>query len=82
MMADTRLMDTTNRLFMAGMPLTPVPRIGGAIFKAATDADPETNGAVYTLPDDGEIFRLDHAQLRLDEGFYKLLNDRTESVYR
>lgn len=67
---------------MAGMPLTPVWRIGGAIFKAATDMDPRTNGAVYTLPDDGETFRLDHAQLRLDEGLYKILNDRTENVYR
>lgn len=48
--------------------------------KAATDANPNTNGAVYTLPDHGETFRLDREQLALDTGVYKLLRDRAESL--
>ncbi|KAF8518750.1 NAD(P)-binding protein [Gautieria morchelliformis] len=78
--ADTPIVSTGFKLFMAGIPLTPISRIGGAIFKAATDSDPETNGAVYTLPDHGEIFRLNRAQLSLNEGVYKLLNDRARYV--
>jgi hypothetical protein len=78
--ADTPIVSTGFKLFMAGIPLTPVSRIGGAIFKAATDADPETNGAVYTLPDDGETFRLNHTQLTLDEGVYKTIKTRARRV--
>jgi hypothetical protein len=79
---DTAIVSTGLKVFMAGIPLTPISRIGGAIFKAATDVDPETNGAIYTLPDHGETFRLNRAQLHLHEGVYKLLNDRAQLVLR
>ena len=67
---------------MAGLPLTPVDRIGGAIFKAATDSNPVSNGGVYTLPDEGEIFRIDRVDLRLDKGVYRMINDRVDFLRR
>ena len=79
---DTPIVSSGFKLFMAGIPLTPIARIGGAIFKAATDVDPETSGGVYTIPDHGETFRLNRAQLRLYEGVYKLINDRARYVLR
>lgn len=74
--ADTALVSTGTKAFMAGIPLTPISRIGGAIFKAVTDVDPDTNGAVYAIPDHRETFRLNHAQLHIHEGVYKLINKR------
>lgn len=76
--ADTAIVPVPVKLVMAGLPLTPVDRIGGAIFKAATDSNPESNGGVYTLPDEGDVFRIDRPDLRLDKGVYKMLNDRVD----
>lgn len=73
---DTAIVPTAMKVFMAGIPLTPVPRISGAIFLAATDATPDTNGAVYVLPDEGEVFRVPHVQL--NEGVYALINNRAK----
>ncbi|KAF8588705.1 NAD(P)-binding protein [Ramaria rubella] len=80
--ADTPIVPTAIKLFMAGIPLTPISRIGATILKAATDTDPKSNGAVYTLPDHGDTFRVDRGQLSLDAGVYKLLNDRVAATFR
>jgi len=76
--ADTAIVPTAVKLFMAGLPLTPIDRIGGAIFKAATDQDPVSNGGVYILPDEGDVFRIDRADFQLNKGVYKLINDRVD----
>lgn len=78
--ADTRILITPLKIFLAGIPLTPVERVAGAIVKAATDANSNTNGAVYTLPDHGETFRLDREHFALDTGVYQLLSDRAETL--
>lgn len=75
---DTAIVPAVVKIFMAGIPLTPVPRIAGAIFLAATDATPGTNGAVYTLPDDREVFRITNVDL--NEGVYALINARAERL--
>ncbi|KIJ49688.1 hypothetical protein M422DRAFT_28053 [Sphaerobolus stellatus SS14] len=80
--ADTAIVPTAVKLFMAGIPLTPIARVGGAIFKAATDRNPASNGGVYTLPDEGEVFRIDRPALRLDKGVYKMINDRADVLRR
>ena len=81
-LVDTAIVPIQVKVLMAGIPLTPVSRIGAAIFSAATDTDPLTNGAVWTLPDDGPVLRIDRAQLRLNQGVYKLINDRIEAITR
>jgi len=75
---DTALLTTTNKVLIAGLPKTPASRVAGAMFLAATDDDPDSNGAAYTLPDDGEVVRVDN--MRLTEGVYKLLDARVERI--
>lgn len=55
--------------------MTPVERVAGAMFYAATHPDMETSGSVWLLPDDGFVFQLEKELLT--EGVYKILNDRT-----
>ncbi|EJD02822.1 NAD-binding protein [Fomitiporia mediterranea MF3/22] len=76
--ADTAIVPPAVKVFMAGIPLVPVPRIAGAILLAATDEAPESNGAAYTLPDDREVFRIPPVQI--NEGVYKMLNDRVKRL--
>jgi hypothetical protein len=63
---------------MAGIPLTPVDRVAGAIFYAATDPNMETSGCPWLLPDDGYVFLLEKEQLK--EGVYKMVNARTRAA--
>ncbi len=62
------------KVLLAGIPLTPVPRIAGAIFRAATDPDLATSGCPWVLPDDGPVIRVEKEALRL--GVYDMLNKR------
>ncbi|TDL26316.1 NAD-binding protein [Rickenella mellea] len=77
--ADTAIVPLALKAVMAGIPLTPVPRIAGAIFLAATDKEPDTNGAVYSLPDDREVFQIPNVQL--NEGVYTLINNRSKRIF-
>ena len=61
-------------MMLAGLPLTPVPRIAGAIFRAATDPDLKTSGCPWVLPDDGPVIRIEKEALRA--GVYLMLNNR------
>jgi hypothetical protein len=63
---------------MAGIPLTPVERVAGAIFYAATDPDMETSGCPWLLPDDGYVFRIEREQLK--EGVYQMVDARTKAA--
>jgi hypothetical protein len=62
------------KLFLAGLPLTPVPRIAGAVFRAATDPDDATSGCPWLLPDDGPVIRVEKEALRA--GVYEMLDAR------
>ncbi|GJJ06297.1 hypothetical protein Clacol_000488 [Clathrus columnatus] len=77
--SDTSIMVTPMKIFLAGIPLTPVERVAGTVIKAATETNPDTNGSVYTIPDGGETFRLDRKDLSITTGVYKLLGDRADA---
>lgn len=51
-----------------------MPRIAGAIFRAATDPDLATSGCPWVLPDDGPVIRIEKEALRT--GVYEMINDR------
>lgn len=76
--ADTTILSTAVKVFLAGIPLTPVERVAGAIFYAASDPDMETSGCPWLLPDDGYVFRLDKEQLK--EGVYKMIDERAKTA--
>jgi NAD(P)-dependent dehydrogenase (short-subunit alcohol dehydrogenase family) len=76
--ADTALVPTIVKVFLAGIPLTPIERVAGAIVYAATDPDMEMSGCTWLLPDDGYVFRLEREQLR--EGVYRLIDARTKAA--
>lgn len=73
------LVDIFKAVFMSGIPFVPVSRVAGAIFLAATDATPNTQGATYSLPDEKEVFRIPHMQI--DGGLYELLGARVNRVF-
>jgi len=75
---DTTIVPIGVKVAMAGIPLTPVERVAGAIFYAATDPDMETSGCPWLLPDDGYVFRLDREQLK--EGVYEMIGARTRAA--
>jgi hypothetical protein len=60
--------------------MTPVERVAGAIFRAATDHDRATSGCPWMLPDDGPVFLLKKEVLR--EGVYEMLNNRVRRIVR
>jgi hypothetical protein len=71
---DTSILGLPVKLLLAGIPLTPVPRIAGAIFRAATDPDLATSGCPWVLPDDGPVIRVEKEALRA--GVYEMLTNR------
>ena len=77
---DTNLLDWKLKVFLAGVPRTPVERVAGAVFRAATDPDPATSGCPWMLPDDGPVFLLQKEDLR--EGVYDMLNKRVRRTVR
>jgi hypothetical protein len=68
------------RIFLAGFPLTPVPRIAGAVFRAATDPDVATSGCPWVLPDDGPVIRVEKEALRA--GVYEAIGRRMRRAHR
>jgi len=68
------------KILLAGLPLTPVPRIAGAVFRAATDPDVATSGCPWVLPDDGPVIRVEKEALRA--GVYELLRQRIRRSIR
>ena len=67
-------------MVLAGIPMTPIARVAGAIVNAATDPDWETSGSTYSIPDDGTVLRIERQELAV--GIYKILNDRVQSAIR
>ena len=72
--AETAMISPRERLMFAGIPLTPMARIVGAIVSAATDPDLNTTGSAYVLPDSGLTFRVSQEFFTL--GIYGLINKR------
>lgn len=78
--ADTAIVPSYVKVALAGIPLTPVTRIAGAIVCAATDSDMETSGCPWLLPDDGYVFRLEKEELK--EGVYGMIDARAQAALR
>ncbi|EIM84945.1 NAD-P-binding protein [Stereum hirsutum FP-91666 SS1] len=76
--ADTNILDTPTKLFVAGVPLAPVLRIAYAIFNAATDPDMSTSGSAYLLLDDGPVLRLEKEVMK--SGVYEVMNKRVSWI--
>ncbi|KZV97039.1 NAD(P)-binding protein [Exidia glandulosa HHB12029] len=74
--SDTGIMTDAGRAFLQGVPLAPVPRVVGAIFRAASDAEETSDGCVWTIPDDGEVCRVPREHMQLVGGVYTVLNER------
>ena len=71
---DTGLLNILDRVMIAGIPLLPVERVGGAIILAATDRNMSTTGAAWLLPDGGPLLRLGKDVVR--GGVYDVIADR------
>jgi len=78
--AETNIIDMKTKALILGMPMTPVERVAGAIFRAATDPDPATSGCPWVLPDDGPVLLLKKEVLH--EGVYEMLNNRVARIQR
>ncbi|ESK87702.1 hypothetical protein Moror_1854 [Moniliophthora roreri MCA 2997] len=78
--ADTNILKPYVKLFLAGVPLTPVPRIAGAIFYASTEPSMETSGSAFLLPDDGPVFMIPKEEFKL--GVYGMIDRRSNALLR
>lgn len=78
--ADTGIVPSVVKLFLAGIPLVPVHRVAGAIFYVATSPDKETNGCAFMLPDDGTVFMVPREDFKM--GVYEMLDRRRNSLLR
>ncbi|PAV23441.1 NAD(P)-binding protein [Pyrrhoderma noxium] len=76
--ADTAIVPAHLRIFFAGVPFVPIPKIAGAVLLAATDKVPDTQGATYTLPDEREVLRIPAPQI--NEGVYQIMNNRAKRL--
>jgi NAD(P)-dependent dehydrogenase (short-subunit alcohol dehydrogenase family) len=76
--AETSILRTPVRLFLAGIPLTTTERVAGAIFYAATDPDESTNQGSWMLADDGEVFLVPKEEFKF--GVYAMLDQRVNGI--
>ena len=67
------------KIVMAGIPMSPLERVVGALILAVTDVK-ESNGSAYTVPDDREVYKIEH--MEINEGVYKQLGDRIKTLQR
>lgn len=78
--ADTGILTTPLKIMLAGIPLTPVSRIAGAIFYSATDPDWGTNGCAWLLTHDGPVLLIRKEEFK--EGVYKMIDERSNRLTR
>lgn len=71
---DTGLMTAMNRIAVAGIPLLPIERVAGTIVFSSTDPDIASTGAVWLLPDDGPLLRLEKEIIK--GGVYDVIAER------
>ncbi|TFY83369.1 hypothetical protein EWM64_g654 [Hericium alpestre] len=75
---DTAIIVPELKVLLAGIPLTPIARVAGAVFRSATDPDPATSGLPWVLPDDGPVLLLPREVL--NTGVYGMVNRRVERI--
>jgi len=79
--ADTAIVYPAARRLLGGLPMAQIRHIVGSVIHGATDPDPETQGAVYTIPDNIGAFRIEGDELDLlSTGMYNTLKERILSV--
>ncbi|KAF9646620.1 NAD(P)-binding protein [Thelephora ganbajun] len=71
---ETALLSIENKVMVAGIPLVPIERVGGAIILAATDRNMSSTGAAWLLPDGGPLLRLEKEVVR--GGVYDIIANR------
>ena len=76
--SDTGIVPGPVKVFLAGIPKTPVSRVAGAIFYAATDRDEKSSGSAWLLVDDGPVFMVPKEQFK--QGVYKMIDDRANAI--
>ncbi|KAF8993653.1 NAD(P)-binding protein [Hymenopellis radicata] len=77
---DTPILGAPVKLFLAGLPLTPVSRVAGTIFYSATDPDPTTDGSAWLLLNDGPVVVVPKEDFKF--GIYKALDRRVNGIQR
>jgi len=77
---DTGIIPLSVKIILAGIPLTPVPRIAGAIIYLATNPDSATNGNAWLLTDNGPVFMVPKEEFKM--GVYKMIDDRKNSLLK
>jgi hypothetical protein len=60
--------------------MTPIERVAGAIFYAASGTDEALDGACVMLPDEGPVFRIEKELLK--EGVYEMISRRVQRAFR
>jgi hypothetical protein len=75
--SDTGIVPLPVKIILAGIPKTPVSRVAGAIFYAATDRDEKSNGSAWLLVDDGPVFMVPKEEFK--QGVYKMIDDRANA---
>jgi NAD(P)-dependent dehydrogenase (short-subunit alcohol dehydrogenase family) len=76
--ADTGIVPVPLKIILAGIPKTPISRVAGAIFYAATDSDEKSSGSAWLLVDDGPVFMVPKEQFK--QGVYKMIDDRANAI--
>jgi len=74
---DTGIVPIPVKLDLAGIPKTPVSRVAGAIFYAATDTDEKSNGSAWLLVGDGPVFMVPKEEFK--QGVYQMIDDRANA---
>jgi len=78
--SDTGILPLAVKVFLAGIPFTPVSRIASTIIHVATNPDPPTNGSAWLLTDDGPAFMVPREEFKL--GVYKMIDDRKNRLLK
>ncbi|KAE9398097.1 NAD(P)-binding protein [Gymnopus androsaceus JB14] len=77
--AATSIVPIHIRVQLAGLPLTPVPRIAGTIFYAASNPDPASSGASFWVPDGGaSTFMIPREEFK--PGVYDLIDRKSNAT--
>ncbi|KIM22355.1 hypothetical protein M408DRAFT_79215 [Serendipita vermifera MAFF 305830] len=75
---NTGVLDVSSLLGVAGVPLTPVPRVAKTILHAASEQETRSDsGAIYVLPDAGPALRVACGEL---DNIHEVVKERVERM--
>ncbi|KIY67236.1 NAD(P)-binding protein [Cylindrobasidium torrendii FP15055 ss-10] len=77
---DTGIVPLRVRVYLAGLPFTPIERVVGAIVCSATDARVDTNGSAWLLLNDGPVVAVPKESFKA--GIYQALDKRSNAIMR